>query len=289
MSARTMHRRALRAAWDRALGRGDAGEVRGALVAHGDSCPDCAGGATSPDGVIVAVRRLVHGDPSVATGVERRLLLETVLGRLTPPPRPVARAWGLLPAAAAALLLLLLLPRDVQEPAWAPGERSAARGAVRKLPPAGLGISGVDPMGSEYEVVHGEGICPVDTLRFYVTVRDRETPYLAILGVQDPGDPTWYLPVAGDEPWAVPELPRRLWMVPLEVEVGVAHRPGPLSVVAILSSEPISFEPLAAAWAAARGAAPRQRAEDAAARLGAGITRVLLEELSILDGCGRRP
>jgi len=78
-------------------------------------------------------------------------------------------------------------------------------------------------------------------------------------------------------------------MVPFEIETNGTHESGPLSVVCILSEEPISFQRLEAAWAAAEGDDVTSHAVAAGAALDAGTIRVLVEEIEILDDCGRRP
>lgn len=285
--------RAERLAWRRALGQSISGEDRRFLREY--ASPDPA--ETDPvERTIEAVRRLTHGDPHRATGAERRVLFEEVMSRrqgVRVPARSLRR-FGLIGAAAAApvaiLMLLVLAPdRLPLDSDRGSDELVAVRGAVDSLPEAGLGISGVDGGGSEYEVVHGDGLCPRDALRFYLTVRDMRTPYYVLFGVQDVADPTWYVPAPQDEaPPELPELPVRTWMVPFEIETD-GTRAGSLSVVCILSEEPISLERLEAAWRGADGEDVASRAAATGDTLSVGATRLLLEEIEILEDCGRRP
>ena len=284
------HARAERLAWARAFGRPLTEDDRGFLRMYAERCPDMSDRVGL---VAEAIRRVTHGDPSVATGAERRGLFEEVMvrregGRASRPRRIPVFGWAGA-AAAVVLVAVLLVPlgQEIRTP-QAPAEHVAVRGELDDFPSAGLGISGVDLRGSEYEVLHEDGLCPGHALRFYLTVRDEGTAYYALFGVQDLDDPTWYAPVPRDpvSP-ALPEIPALTWMVPFEVETDGTHVPGPLSVICILSEEPISFPRLEAAWAAADGDDVTSRA--AAAVLDAGTIRVLVEEIEILDDCGRRP
>jgi len=286
------HARAERLAWARAFGRPLTEDDREFLRMYAERCPDTADRVGL---VAEAVRRVTHGDPSAATGAERRGLFEEVMarrerGRVLCPRRIHVFGWAGA-AAAAVLVAVLLVPlgQELRTPP-APTEHVAVRGELDALPVAGLGISGVDLRGGEYEVLHEDGLCPADALRFYLTVRDECTAHYALFGVQDLDDPTWYAPVPRDSGSpALPDVPALTWMVPFEIEADGTHEPGLLSVVCILSEEPISFQRLEAAWAAADGDDVTSRAAAAGAALDAGTIRVLVEEIEILDDCGRRP
>jgi len=282
--------RARRIAWGRAFGRPLSEDERRLLS---DLAAREEGALGSVERVVSAVRRVTHGDPRVATGAERRALFEEIMARREGRPRKAGGALRVLgwagAAAAAALALILLVPRDAPV-RRGPREHLAVRGAEDSLPAAGLGISGVDSAGSEYEVIHGEGLCSEDALRFYLTLRDGRTPHYALFGVQDPEDPSWYVPEMHDAAGpSLPEVPVRTWMVPFEIVADGTHDSGPVSVVCILSEEPITFSRLEAAWGDAAGRDVTSRAEDTAAALTDGVVRVLVEEIEILDDCGRRP
>ncbi len=280
-----------RIAWARALGRSLNEADRAVLRTRVPRGPD---GEDPAHRIAAAVRRLTHGDPEVATGAERRALFGELMARRGPPRgegrgRLIAGWAGAV--AAAAVVVLLLVPWGGPQPERVETrEHVAVRGGPDALPVAGLGISGVDPAGAEYEVVHGDGLCATDALRFYLTVRDARTPYYAIFGIQEPGDPAWYLPAPGDGAApALPEVPARAWMAPFEILADGTHGPGSLSVVCILSEEPIRFPALEAAWRDADGDDIPTRAADAAAALTDGAFRVLVDEIEILEDCGRRP
>ncbi|MFH1532574.1 MAG: hypothetical protein ABIK09_17760 [Pseudomonadota bacterium] len=283
--------RAERLAWDHALGRRLAADDRAFLRGYASRRP---GGEEPSARVALAVRRITHGDPAVATGVERRVLFEEIMERREGRPTPVRSSSGAFrwvgAAAAAALVVLLLIPWGAPIPTeMASSEHVAVRGDRNALPAAGFGISGVDSEGSEYEVIHGEGLCAADALRFYLTVRDDRTPYYALFGVQDLDDPTWYVPAPPDAAAPIiPEIPIRTWMIPFEIEVRGAHVAGPVSIVCILSEEPIPFARLEAAWRNTDGEDISSRAADAAADVTGGTVRILVEEIEILDDCGRR-
>ena len=281
-----------RLAWDRSCGVPLSGADRRFLQ---EQAAREAGAEESPlERVTVAVRRVTHGDPATATGAERRALFEEIMARRERPlsrSRVPLRSVGWAVSAVAALAVLLLVPRTARIGSdHGPAEHVAVRGGLDVLPSAGLGISGVDPVGGEYEVVHGDGLCPEDTLRFYLTVRDGRTPYYAVFGVQDVDDPIWYVPAPQDVSAPVlPEVPIRTWMVPFEIEVDGTHDTGTVSVVCLLSEEPISASRLSTAWAETSGDDIPARAAAAGAGLSAGPVRVLVEEFEILEACGRRP
>ncbi len=285
--------RAERIAWDRALGRPVSAKDQ-AFLRQADTAPQAAHrSARQADRIIGAVRRITHGDPDAATGAERRALFEALMSRRGDP--PTNRSLWFLgwagAAVAAAVAVFLLIPWGAPRPTVdGAAEHVAVRGDSDVLPVAGLGISGVDGTGAEYEVVHGAGLCAEDALRFYLTVRDARTPHFVLFGVQDPDDPTWYLPAPRDaQAPAIPEVPALAWMVPFEIVVDGTHSPGPVSVVCILSEEPIRFTALEAAWRDAVGDEVSSRAADAAASLTAGAARILVDEIEILEDCGRRP
>jgi len=284
--------RAKRLAWDHALGRRLSADDRAFLRGYASRMPD---GDGPSERVAEAVRRLIHGDPEVATGAERRILFEEIMERregqrTTAPSTFLVFGWAGA-VAAASLVALLLIPWDAPRLTDGdPSEHVAVRGAQDMLPAAGLGISGVDPEGSEYEVIHGEGLCAADALRFYLTVRDDRTPHYVLFGVQDLDDPMWYLPTPREAAApVVPEIPTRVWMIPFEIEVSGTHDAGPVSIVCILSEEPIQFASLEAAWRDADGADVPSRAAAAAATMTDGAVRILVEEIEILEDCRRRP
>ncbi len=282
--------RAERLAWDRALGRHLNAADHAFLHEYASRAPD---GEGPSERVTTAVRKITHGHADVATGAERRAMFEEVMARREgrrSRSRPNLRTLGWAgAAAAAALAVFLLVPPDAplhtdQEPS----EHVAVRGDHDTLPVVGLGISGVDPAGGEYEVVHGEGLCATDAMRFYLTVRDERTPHYVLFGVQELEDPTWYVPMSGDTTApALPEVPARTWMVPFEIEADGTHVPGLVSVVCILSEEPIHFTRLQAAWRDADGDVSSRAAQ--AAAMAEGAVRILVEEIEIIEDCGRRP
>jgi len=278
--------RAERLAWARAFGRPLSDEDRALLRETDDS--------QQVERITEGVRRLTHGDRSAATGAERRALFDAVMerrGAEQPSPRRLAIVGWAGAAVAAAIALLVIIPWGAGVPTSdGPQEHVAVRGTAEELPVVGLGISGVDADGAEYEVVHGDGVCASDALRLYLTARDARTPHFVVFGIQDIDDPTWYAPAPRDTAAPrIPEVPALAWVLPFEIVVDGTHAPGPVSVVCILSEEPIHFSALEAAWRDADGDDVSARAANAAALLADHAVRVLVEEIEVLEDCGRRP
>jgi hypothetical protein len=114
------------------------------------------------------------------------------------------------------------------------------------LPVAGLGLSGVDSEGREYEVVEGDGLCLADALRFYVRSRKKELSHYFLFGLQQGTGPIWYFPSPEEgESLRLSGGTDGPVMVPWEIEVGRRHRPGRLAVVLMLSERPLWLETVA--------------------------------------------
>ncbi|MBM4352563.1 MAG: hypothetical protein FJ109_02005 [Deltaproteobacteria bacterium] len=267
-------------------------ELRG-LREHLGACPRCR---QACDRRVVMLRVATGGAVDQPTALESRLLLEETLALLPPRPVRLQEALGrllrtvLLPAAAAATALVLILqagPVNESAPPAADTD-TQVRGTAQTLPDAGLGISGIDPEGREFEAVASEGVCVSDALRFYVTSRRSELSHYFLFGVQG-GRPLWYFPSA-EEGASLP-LPRgnRIgWMVPYEIELARRHRPEPLLVVLLLSRDPLDVKEVFE-WVNGGGidSAPDGLPASALARFG-GRVAAASAGVTLLD-CGGTP
>ncbi len=266
-----------------------------ALRAHLASCEGCR----SAYDRLALVRRLAAGqaaDEPLAS--ESRALLAEVLVRAGEPAVPARggwlfgwRSWGAVAAAAAvAVVVLVSLPRTAVRQEMDPTTESRARGVDRPLPPVGLGLSGVDPEGLEYEVVESGRVCREDALRFYVTRREPAWGYFFLFGIDGSGAVHWYAPVPEEGvSYALPEALGRPEPMPWEVVLRHGHREGPLLVVALFSGEPLGLTAVEAALSG-RGTALLEAPEGAAAlaeALGGGVLAATRSTRIIQ--CGERP
>ncbi|MBM4372452.1 MAG: hypothetical protein FJ098_12405, partial [Deltaproteobacteria bacterium] len=255
----------------------------------------------------IQVIRTAAGVPEGETaGIESLALFEETLARAgIALPAPDARSvpawlrpleWGLGLAAAALVALLVLTPQGGKPPQGGRGDpgteelRSRGGPGDGSLPAAGLGLSGIDPEGAEYEVVESEGACIQDRLRFYVTSREEGLEWYFLFGVPEAGAPVWYFPSPeearshGLEPGPSGERVAR--PVPWEIELAGRHRPGRLAVVGLFSRVPLLY-PDVASWVGEvlgrhEDGTTADWKEEAAKRFGPDVVPVLVA-LSVLD------
>ena len=265
-----------------------------ALRHHLAECDDCR---TVYDRT-VALRRLAAGNqPHEPLPTESNLLFGEVLGQLPKrQQRPSAASWyswrlaaGL---AAAALVLLVVAPwQYLPEGTRLPDELMQERGAVRTLPGAGLGLSGVDHDGAEYEVVESNGICLQDFLRFYVNRRESSFRSYFVFGVDESGTAHWYAPLPAER-YSYPLLEEfgKPVAVPYQIDLEQGHQVGSLVVVALFSSDPLAWRAVDELLPRHMGsllADPREGAAALAADLGGGVLPAVQQTRIITCG-GKR-
>ncbi len=228
-----------------------------ALRAHLAACDPCR---AAYDEAVCAHRALVGGDPAVPSGFEARRQLDALLGPAPDAAPPLLWRW-LRPGAYAltAALVALAVPFGPWWPAEPPPQ---PRGAASAAPVAGLGVSGVDQHGREYEVLASAGAHRGDWLRFSYSI-DAAAPaaptHLFVFGLQPGAPPLWYAPMPPDEAASLPVAPGRFVALPFESRLSPRHADGPLTVVALFTRRPLTLDQVAAALpdpAPALGAAP---------------------------------
>jgi hypothetical protein len=264
-------RAAIRARTDGLLQPLEAARLRHHLV----DCHECRAAYNRA----VAIRRLAAGSRAdVPLPGESQMLLNEVLGRRRATPQRVEtsiwRHWqwaaGLV---AVALVVLVAAPwESVDTGARTPLDELQERGAARSLPGAGLGLSGVDVHGAEYEVVESDGICRADGLRFYVNRREERYRSYFIFGVDEAGSTHWYAPLPKErESYPLPVTLGVPEEVPFEIVLQERHPAGRLVVVALFSDGPLAWEAVAAAlpkYSAALLDSPEEGAISLARELG---------------------
>lgn len=241
------HAEAMELARRRLAPEGLTGREAEALRVHLRACEECRGQYERR----TAVLRAAAGSTAAgALGVESRVLMEETLHRLgLAPPQPQQEGlpmwarwvWGTI---AALVLLVVVLPPSPQDQRGVAPDFSylQSRGAADELPEVGLGLSGVDDRGLEYEVVESQGVCLEDALRFYVTSRNPDIRYYFLFGLQPAGEVLWYFPLPEEgRSYSIVEGEEIIKMVPFEIELAKRHTPGPLTVVGLFSAEPLSF------------------------------------------------
>ncbi|MCA9515582.1 MAG: hypothetical protein KC635_11620, partial [Myxococcales bacterium] len=154
--------------------------------------------------------------------------------------------------AAAALAMVLLLPRG--DSLVAPGDgRLQARGVAGIEQPerlVGVGISGVDDAGSEYEIVASGAVRVGDWVRVTYTNERPELGWLFLVGVQ-PDRPAgervvWLAPLP-EEGRSVAVGVARLRALPFEIRLGARHALGPWHVLALFTERPLTTDEVARA------------------------------------------
>jgi hypothetical protein len=200
------------------------------------------------------IRRLAAGSEANAPlPGESRLLLNEVLGQTRPTTQPVEihiwRRWQWAAGLAVAVLVVVVAApwNSVDTSGGAPIDEVQERGAVRALPGAGFGLSGVDGRGAEYEVVESDGICREDGLRFYVNRREERYGSYFIFGVDGAGNIHWYAPLPEErESYPLPRTQGVPEVVPFEVILQEKHPAGRLVVIALFSHGPLAWEAVSA-------------------------------------------
>lgn len=245
-----------------------------------------------------AVRRVAAGG-SAGTPLpsETSLLLAEVMRQMRRQPEPSqAPFWhgwkwaaGI---AVAALVLFVVAPwHHLPHESGPRQERVQERGAVRTLPAAGLGLSGVDRDGAEYEVVESDGICQQDFLRFYVNRREESMRHYFVFGVDELGRVHWYAPLPAErESYPLADEFGKPIAVPYQIELEHEHEPGLLVVVALFSPAPLdwnSVDALLPQHLAALLEAPAEGAEALANGLGRGVLPAVRQTRIISCGGNR--
>jgi len=176
------------------------------------------------------------------------LLRREVLGRLAGSPEPAATLrwrylqWAVGLAATAVVVFVLAPWGSVPSNSGSPADHSQERGAVRALPGAGFGLSGIDGDGAEYEVVESNGICREDALRIYVNRREEDYRHYFLFGVDARGAVHWYAPLPEEEEsYTLPEVMGRPVAVPFEFLLKRGYSTGPLVVVGLFSDDPLAW------------------------------------------------
>lgn len=263
-----------------------------ALRSHLVDCDECR---SAYDRATV-IRRLAAGHETHSPlPTESRLLMAEVMGQLsvTPEARPAPprRHWqwatGL---AVAAIVLFVVAPwESLPVRTLAPPDRIQERGAVRALPGAGFGLSGVDGDGAEYEVVESNGICHQDALRLYVNRREESYRNYFIFGVDARGALHWYAPLPEElESYPLPDRLGTPVAVPYEILLEERHPLGPLVVVGLFSPIPLAWEAVSALLPRHIEAlleSPEEGAEALAAAFGRGEVLPAVHETRIIT-CG---
>lgn len=190
---------------------------------------------------VVLIRTVSGGLATQATGLESRRLFEEVMGKVDRPssrPEP-RRAW--FPLAAAATLSAMAVIAIVATPPDN-AEYYGVRGGVDVLPSVGIGLSGIDADGNEYEVVESGEICVTEYLRFYVTARDSQLKYYFIFGINN-GVFVPYFPLPEEqESFVFDGRSSVAHMVPWEIRLDQRHSAGTLDVVGVLSDVPLQYD-----------------------------------------------
>ncbi len=225
-----------------------------AMRGHLRECDACA---TYYGRSVHAFRLAVGADPAFQSGFERErslaVLLDGSAAATESAPWRLPALSGAL-AAAAALVFVVSLP-EPPTTTLAEADYVGVRGSGAVDARAAIGLSGVTEDGREYEVVAAEtGAHLDDYLRVYTTVTDATLRFVFVVGLLGEAvEPLWYLPdpVDAQRESAPVTLGRH---VPLggpadgfELRLSGRHRPGPLAVVALFTSTPLTVDRVAEA------------------------------------------
>jgi len=207
----------------------------------------------------VAMLRVASGSGEhEPLGLESRLLMEETFSRMGKESPEREGGWDFLRAAhwvlgsATALLLVVLAAQpllyDGRERTRPVSDHEfLSRGSDAVLPAVGIGLSGIDPEGREYEVVESDGACLQDALRFYVTARKQGYVHYFLFGIQDNERILWYFPLPEEgNSYQIPATRTVAHMVPYELELQERHAAGSLTVYGVFSKQPLSFTDVAA-------------------------------------------
>ncbi|MGM0578468.1 MAG: hypothetical protein ACQEXJ_22280 [Myxococcota bacterium] len=211
---------------------------------------------------VVAHRLMVGGDADTPSGFETRRQMDAVLPAEGPrvTKRPAVVVGVLAGAAAAAALVLTVLPPRADEasgPATSPETLDLrTRGGEEERPAAGLGVSGVDADGAEYEILASDGVRRGDWLRLSYSNDREDLDHLAVTGLQADREPILYAPAPPDETESLSIGTGRTVTLPFEAAVGDDHAVGPLRLVALFTADPLGAAALEAALAGVDAEAP---------------------------------
>jgi hypothetical protein len=243
-------------AWELACRRlapeGLTGREAEALRTHLRECNECR---RKYERRMLMLRAAAGKGMAQTLGVESRALMQETLHRLGlahEQPRheglPTWARWVWGTVAALALLVLVFPPSGQNQRGVAPDfSYLQSRGTLDELPDVGLGLSGVDDRGLEYEVVESQGVCLEDALRFYITSRNPDIRFYFLFGLQPTGEVLWYFPLPEEgSSYSIPDGEELVKMVPFEIDLPKRHAPGPLTVVALFSAEPLLFSAVSA-------------------------------------------
>jgi len=235
---------------ERRLDRGgisapEAAELREHLAA----CEQCR---VAYDHRVEMVRAMTGVTPGEPAGFESRALMDETFARLDAVEAAPAVSRGWLPslrlAGATALVAVVVLAGWLNRERLFPpqGQRASqvllSRGGENPLPDVGLGVSGVDAEGREYEIVESRGVCLHDALRFYVTSRTDEYRYYFLFGLRPDGEIHWYFPSREEQKsFSFPETKTVAHKVPYEIELWKKHGQGGHVVVGLFSKDPLEL------------------------------------------------
>lgn len=262
------------------------------LKEHLSGCPECAGRYDRAHSAVQAITGLAE-DAAALPG-NQALMADTFAllaqGTGAAACRPAFVPWPRLAALCAVLAVVIGLTWALSGPWFSNPDRSSvllSRGGVDGLPEVGLGLSGIDDEGQEYEVVDSRGACLGHALRFYVSSRSEKLTHYFILGLQG-NTVHWYFP--SPEEGASYELPadpeqRIAAMVPWEIELWKRHRVGGIKVLGLFSERPLARADVEAAVSVLRREGePEDWAKSIRAALGGDLATVEIL-LDVID-CG---
>jgi len=228
---------------------GISGPEAAELREHLAECEQCR---LAYDRRVEMLRAMTGAAPGEPAGFESRTLMDETFARLdaTEPATAVSRGWlpSLRLAGAAALVAVVVVAGWLNRERLFPPEdlRSSqvllSRGGEAALPDVGLGVSGVDDEGQEYEVVESQGVCFQDALRFYITSRTDQYRYYFLFGLRPDGQLQWYFPSRREQvSFPFPETQAVAHKVPYEIELWKKHRRGGHVGVGLFSKDPLEL------------------------------------------------
>jgi hypothetical protein len=222
------------------------------FLQHTRQCDPCR---RDYDRQTIILRSLVGLDTNEPTGIENRLLMEETLARLVPESIPrISLESPVLWAKRLAVVSLVLMisvigfyttlskNSDRDRYHGSIGEDLKTRGDSLEQPIMGIGVSGVDDRGNEYEIVASRGVCFQHALKFYVTSRDSDYRYYFIFGLQEERV-LWYFPGKHEvSSYSLPQGQTVAHLVPYEIIIRKQHEVGKLTVIGLISADALEFE-----------------------------------------------
>ncbi len=186
----------------------------------------------------IAIHRTMVGARDLPSGIEQRRQLELALPAA--PPRAAWRQWWV-PLTSLAVALLIAIPGSTRpEAEWLRARGIAGSGHA---PQVGLGIGGVTDDGREYEAI-ASAMHVDDWLRFSYTNERSDLTWLYVFGLQRTGP----IPIAPlpDDGQSLPIHVGRFVPLPFETRLGARHQLGPVRIVALFTSSPLTTARVAA-------------------------------------------